>query len=311
MERLIFKYTQGLPGPLLICLAGIHGNEIAGISALQRLEEMLVQETASKPHFVFTGTVIGLVGNVEASESQTRFIESDLNRMFLDESVTRILEANFSDLEAEELELRELLTTIDEFIKETLPTKVVILDLHTTSARGGLFAIPSDQEESIRIAKALHAPVIKGFMSGLKGTTLHYFSNNGYKYDQPVIPLVFEAGQHTNPLSVNRMIAAVVNCLRTIGCVDHDDVVSQHDEILKAYSEHLPALTRLIHRHQIIRADEFVMEPGFENFQKIKKGELLARDKNGNIYSDYNGYILMPLYQRKGEDGFFIIQDDK
>jgi len=44
--------------------------------------------------------------------------------MFLDESVTRILEANFSDLEAEELELRELLTTIDEFIKEMYPFTV-------------------------------------------------------------------------------------------------------------------------------------------------------------------------------------------
>lgn len=310
MERKIFTYSQGIQGPLLICIAAIHGNESAGIIALERLRDMLQHEEKSKPYFVFSGTVAGLIGNVEAAKKQTRFIESDLNRMFTTENVSRIMSTEHAQLKAEEKELRELLETIYKLIEETQPEKIVIMDLHTTSARGGLFAIPSDSAESIRIAKALHAPVIKGFMKGLQGTTLHHFTLQNNRFQQPVIPIVFEAGQHTNPLSVNRMIAAIINCLRTIGCVDPKDVENQHDEILKAFSEHLPKVTKLIHRHKVAKEDEFVMLPGFENFQRISKGELLANDRHGKIFSEYDGYILMPLYQKKGEDGFFIIQDD-
>jgi succinylglutamate desuccinylase len=50
------------------------------------------------------------------------------------------------------------------------------------------------------------------------------------------------------------------------------------------------------------------MLPGFNNFDKIVKGQPLAKDKNGPIYASIDGYILMPLYQKQGEDGFFIIQ---
>ena len=42
---------------------------------------------------------------------------------------------------------------------------------------------------------------------------------------------------------------------------------------------------------------------------KVKKGELIAKDKNGDIFSPANGRILMPLYQKQGEDGFFIIKE--
>ena len=51
------------------------------------------------------------------------------------------------------------------------------------------------------------------------------------------------------------------------------------------------------------------MNPGYSNFQKIKEGEVLAKDKHGEIVSHTDGMILMPLYQKKGEDGFFIIRE--
>jgi succinylglutamate desuccinylase len=69
----------------------------------------------------------------------------------------------------------------------------------------------------------------------------------------------------------------------------------------------LPKLTQFIYKHTLLPNDEFEMLPGFKNFDKIVKGEQLAKDKNGPIYAESDGYILMPLYQKQGEDGFFII----
>jgi succinylglutamate desuccinylase len=47
----------------------------------------------------------------------------------------------------------------------------------------------------------------------------------------------------------------------------------------------------------------------YNNFDPIAKGEVLAYDKNGPIKSPYGGLILMPLYQKQGDDGFFVIQE--
>jgi succinylglutamate desuccinylase len=47
----------------------------------------------------------------------------------------------------------------------------------------------------------------------------------------------------------------------------------------------------------------------YKNFDKISKDELLAFDKYGEIRSKEDGMILMPLYQKQGNDGFFIIKE--
>jgi succinylglutamate desuccinylase len=66
----------------------------------------------------------------------------------------------------------------------------------------------------------------------------------------------------------------------------------------------LPKLTEFAYKHTLKPDDNFEMLPGFNNFDKIVKGQQLANDKNGPIYASIDGYILMPLYQKQGEDGF-------
>ena len=65
----------------------------------------------------------------------------------------------------------------------------------------------------------------------------------------------------------------------------------------------------IIYRHEIKKGDNFKMEPGFKNFQKIKKGQLLATSNGKEIKSEWDAYIFMPLYQSQGNDGFFVIEE--
>ena len=60
--------------------------------------------------------------------------------------------------------------------------------------------------------------------------------------------------------------------------------------------------------HPIGGKDEFVMRPGYKNFQVVKQGEPVADDQKGVIRVRKNGLILMPLYKKKGADGFFLIE---
>ena len=50
------------------------------------------------------------------------------------------------------------------------------------------------------------------------------------------------------------------------------------------------------------------MKPGFVNFEKISKGEIVATNKDGEIRSPKSGYIFMPLYQKLGDEGFFVVK---
>lgn len=306
MERIIGKYTGKTHGPLLVIFGGIHGNEPAGIRALELVFKMLEVEPITNPDFSFKGRIIGLRGNLKALQLNQRFIQVDLNRQWTLENVAKSKSSDIEDLTPELQEMKEILALIDREIKDYQPERMIVLDLHTTTASGGIFTLATDDPESQKIALELHAPVVKGMLKGIRGTTLHYFNSDNF--DVETIGVCFESGQHKEVLSSNRAIAAIINCMRTIGCVREQDVENHHDKLLIEHSKDLPKMTQLVTCHRISDEDDFKMLPDFKNFQIIKEGQHIANDKNGKILSSADGLILMPHYQAQGEDGYFLIQ---
>ncbi|HHH50074.1 MAG TPA: succinylglutamate desuccinylase, partial [Saprospiraceae bacterium] len=264
LNRIIGEYTGEKKGPLLICFGGMHGNELAGVKALELMFKMLEVEPITNPEFSFVGKLIGIRGNLRALKEGKRFIKKDLNRQWTLSNINRINNSKEEDLDAEDLEMKELLQVIHEKIDNYQPEKLVFLDLHTTTAYGGIFSIPSEDPESMKIAVELHAPVIKGLLKGIQGTTLHYFNNQNFS--PQTVAVSFESGQHLEQLSVNRAIAAITNCMRTIGCVKAEHVENQHDSLLIEYSKGLPKIAEIIYCHSIQPEDEFKMAPDYSNF---------------------------------------------
>ena len=306
-ERIIGAFAGPDKGPLLICIGGMHGNELAGVKALEIIFKILEIEPITNPGFTFRGKMIGLRGNLQAMATGSRFVEKDLNRHWTTANVQKIRNTPRDQLFAEDLEMKELLTIIEGEIAAYQPTETIILDLHTTTATGGIFSVVTHEEKSVRIALELHAPVIKGLLEGLDGTLLHFFNSNNFGI--PITGVAFESGQHNDPLSVNRAMAAIINCMRTIGCVEARDVENRHDNLLIEYSRGLPKIADLIEVHSVRPEDNFEMQPGYRNFQPVKKGEWLAQDETGKIRAQDDGLILMPLYQKQGDDGFFLIRE--
>ena len=306
-ERIIMSHEGQEKGPLFFVISGIHGNEKAGIRALNLVSKMLEVEPITNPNFSFHGKLIGITGNLKAVHKNVRYIDKDLNRIWSKENVELIKKKPTSSLVHEEREQLEILDVIEQEVKTYKPTALYILDLHTTSSGGGIFTIPNQESKSLEIAKSLHAPVILGMLAGISGTTLHYFNNN-LQWKLPITSVTFEAGQHDDPISINRCIAAIITFLRSIKCVAQEDVENIHDDILINYARNLPLLSKLIYKHEILLGDNFVMRPGYKNFQSIKKGEVLAHDDSGPILSQQDGLILMPLYQSQGEEGFYVIE---
>lgn len=312
--RIIGHYVGQEPGPLVIAIGGIHGNEPAGVQALERFFELLDEEPQINPGFVFAGEILALRGNLAALGQGLRFIDQDLNRIFNPQRIEKLRtdqQTPFQEDKShhEDRELLALLDAIEIAIEESQSTDITILDIHTTTARGGIFTITADDHASLQIGSELYAPVIKGMLSGVYDTTLHYFRDGRYGPDKKITAITFEAGQHDDPASVDRALAATINLLRALGCVQSADVRTLHDETLRNHAKGLPSITQLAYAHTIVPGDEFHMRPGYVNFQAVKQGEVLAHDKNGPVTAPMDGYILMPLYQNLGEEGFFIVTD--
>jgi succinylglutamate desuccinylase len=303
-HRIIGRFEGKGPGPLLICLGGIHGNEHAGISAIREVVRLLRQEAATNPTFDINGTFLGIQGNMKAIRAGARFITRDLNRMLLREEIDQFRSLDPRQLGADESECLELVDLIESEHKRHGQGMTLLLDLHTTTAFGGVFSISAEDEMSLTLAKGLYVPVILGIANSLKGTTIDYFN----RPDEHFYSIVFEAGQHDDPESVSRTVSAIINCMRSAGQLNASDVDSRHDGLLQRLGEGLPSVTRLVY-HYVIRPDEhFIMRDGYQNFDPIHQGEVLATNEKGPVTSPQDGLILMPKYQPLGNDGFFIVQ---
>jgi len=293
------RYDGQTSGPLVICIGGMHGNEPAGVFAARRVLAELNECKAS-----FQGRLIALVGNRTALARGCRFVAEDFNRMWFAERLATLRSAApQSPFNPEEVQCRELCEAIEMALAQHRGP-VVFLDLHTTSAEGIPFAIVSDTLTNRAFAMSLGAPVILGLEEQLDGTVLNYMNDRGFA------AVGFEGGQNEAPSSVEHNEAALWAILVAAGCVREEAVARAVSVrgLLRQRTAGVSGFLEVRYRHAITPADRFVMEPGFVNFQPVKHGELLARDRNGEIRARENGRILLPLYQNQGSDGFFVVR---
>lgn len=301
-ERIIGRYSGTAKGPLFICLGGVHGNETAGVDAIARFFEDL----AAQPGIPFRGAVLGLKGNLSALEKGARFIERDLNRIMTPEVVEQIEGLPNETLSGELLELKELLDHIRQELEGGRHDSLVLLDLHTTSAGGGVFCIPAQDPGSLALARHFHVPIIKGMSDGLDGTSLSFFPPDYMGI--PCRAVAFEAGQNDDDLSILRAVGVIKSGIMAAGCIPANELPNPEERLLLEYSKGLPPVSKLVWVHHLQPDDGFRMHPGYQNFQLVSKGEHLADDQKGPVLAPADGMILMPLYQPQGSNGFFLVR---
>jgi succinylglutamate desuccinylase len=160
------------------------------------------------------------------------------------------------------------------------------------------------------LASELGVPVIKGMLSDLQGTTLSYFRRGQYDLDRPCRAVTFEAGAHDDPDAIVCALAAAINLLRSVGCVRDEDVSTHYEVTLREAAPSVPTLLELAYVHRLNHEkSSFVMRPGWRNFVPVEGNELVADDARGPIAAPCSGYLLMPLYQEQGKEGFFIVRE--
>lgn len=285
------------PGPKLICIGGLHGNEPAGVRALHRVVRTL--KDIDPP---FRGEMIALAGNVQALSAGRRFLRRDLNRGWTPQGMRRVV-APHEGLDAEDREQAELIIALRQALADDNPDTRVI-DLHTTSAASAPFVTLGDTLRNRRFARDIGLPLVLGIEEQIDGALLEVIMERG------PVTLGIEAGQHDDPVSVDHHERAVWMALVAGGHVSPDDVpgLREKREALRIACRGLPGVFEVRYRKAVVPGDGFVMRPGYANFATIREGEPVARDGAGPVLAPEDGRIFLPLYQEQGDDGFFVVR---
>lgn len=294
-RREIGRLVGAAPGPTLVAVAGVHGNEPAGIEAARRVFARL-----ERGGVAVRGELVVFAGNVGSLRRGVRYESKDLNRQWSEGRVAALRSTGAAALDAEDREQLELLGAI-EAAMERARGAVHLVDLHTSSAAGVPFVLFGDTLAQRRFVGAFPIPVIIGLEEQIDGALSEYWTRRG------CVTFTVEGGQHDDPASVDSLESVLWLALHQAGLLDGDAPSEVHEgrRRLDARRGDLPRVLEVVSRRAITAEDSFQMEPGFRNIARAKGGQLLARDRRGEIVAPHDGVVILPLYQGLGSDGFF------
>jgi succinylglutamate desuccinylase len=273
-ERRIGGLHGPAAGPTLLVVAGIHGNEPAGVTAAERVLARLAPEQDR-----LRGDFVALAGNTRALAEGVRCLERDLNRGWTPDHLAELQEGNGRARAVEDVEQRELFDAVMDAYRAARGD-VHFIDLHSTSAEGIPFVLPAGGERSRRFALRMPLPVAVGLVEKVEGTLVEYMQGLG------CVALALEAGKDGVDNAIEHHEAALWIMLVEIGIVPGLLVpdLDRHREILRRARQGIPHMLDVRVRYAITPEDGFRMLPGFANID----------------------FVIMPLYQEIGNDGFFF-----
>jgi hypothetical protein len=299
LQREIGIKDDGRPGPLVLITAGLHGNEPAGVRAVREVLESLEGTPTG-------GRIVALAGNLAAIQLGLRHQGQDLNRLWKPENLQPLGGRSPEDDRPDERELRALFSTIEAERDgaRAKAQRVVLIDLHSTSVDGGGFSVVPDSIPSRRLARDIGLPVILGLEERIEGPLLTWLVSQG---DTAV---VIEGGQHDAALTQEILRDGLWVALNHLGVLpEHDERVDRARVLMRASCDDVPEVLDLVYAHVIDVDSHFLMDAGWTNFMPVNLDQQLAHEGSTPVPAPIGGFMLMPLYQGLGSEGFFLCRE--
>jgi len=272
-------------GPDVVVLGGLHGNEPEGLAAGEAVVRSIEASGLAPP-----GRIAVLAGNLGALRAGQRYLDRDLNRAWGEGALARVRARRAHERSREDREQLDLIACFEALAGDG-QRGLILLDLHTTSGEAPPFSVLLESPRNARLAAAIGHPMILGFEAQVQSPILSWFDARGWA------AVGVEGGSYGDTSAGANLVEAVWRLLGILGW--------PHEQAEVAASS--GTAYRIAYRHPVVPGSGFRMEPGFESFQAVRAGALLARDCTGAIRAMCDGLIFMPLYQAQGSDGFFLL----
>jgi len=244
----------------LLVTVCIHGNEICGLLAVNEL----LREGFFKKGFENMRVTI-LIGNPRAVMENKRYIDVNLNRMFVPEYYDTTLGTPNTVDPYERSRLEEIISEMDNCD--------AYLDLHSTSSPSGPFAIVPPGEKSETLAKSFPVEfVLHNVIQAIRGTSVDYLKH----LNKPAVCV--ECGQHRSEAAIR--VAKESICTFITGVP----------------TNHVPKKVLYVSRSVILK-EGFQFKKPATAFDYVNANELVASDNEGEIRCPYKqgAFLIMPV----------------
>jgi predicted deacylase len=269
----VWSFTAANPGPHVMLSALMHGNEICGAIALDRMLHAGVRPARGRITFAFC--------NVEAYRSFSR-IDPAVSR-YVDEDMNRVWDRSALDGPRNSRELRRA-----RLLRPLIDTVDYLLDIHSTTNVNPAMMLTGLERKHLDFAKAIGAPVYlvrdAGHESGRRLRDYGRFADP----QSTAVALLVEAGQHWAKATADTASEAAWRFLACSG------VLSERDAAL--WRERPQTAQRVIQvtDRVTIQSDDFHFFDAYEGFEVIERGgTVIARDGSRDIRTPYDHCVLI------------------
>jgi predicted deacylase len=283
----IVSYHALQPGPRLLILGGVHGNEICGPQAISQVLACF----ASGAIKLQKGSVTFVpVCNPRAYAEDKRFIEHNLNRGLGPRKTPKLYEDYLMNL------LCPVLEACD-----------VLLDIHSYAAGGPAFAFrgpDAHKEKEDALAAMLGIDfLVYGWEEAYAGSS-HADKNEAigtteYARQFGAHAVTLECGQHRDPANVAVALRAIEGALAYCGLVEGKPVMPA------AMKKSRIKLTQFKDRE-----GDFLRP--LKHLETVRKGEELARYADGEVLkAPFDARLIMPKADTAmGHEWYYLAVDE-
>ena len=281
-------YAAEQPGPHLLILGAVHGNEKCGTLAINRV----LDEIDSGALQLACGKVTFIpIANPRAYDEDKRFIERNLNRYLVPMEKPDCYEARLGNI------LCPILASCD-----------VLLDIHSYTVGGAPFVfVGADDAKGREFAANLgDLTLLTGWAeayarTGRKKAEADKNESTGtteYARLHGVTSVTIECGQHKDLSAPEVAYNAIRNALRYLE-------LTQEPKSEKRPVSTAPLVTVT---HVFYRDDEGHLARDWKHLQPVVGGEAMAHHADGSpIFAPGDGYIIMPHATAPvGEEWFYF-----
>lgn len=279
-DSIPIRIQSNKKGPKLLLLGTVHGNEVAGTKAIEKIIKSFAEEELA----LIAGELLCLAPvNKLAYEKGLRFIDQDLNRVLQKKEKPETHEACVAN---------KLASVIDECD--------VLFDLHTTLAPGPVSVfIDFPTENNKRFACALGAEYSLFDWPKVYDSNEYKFESydtTRYAFEHGKDGVILECGQHNDPHSVEVARLGIIRALAHYKMITSKEVVQSKPT--QVYMKKLES--------KLSNRDSFVKRWG--HLEYLKAGEVIAIRSNGQeIRTKENSRILFPKHGAQAGDEWFYL----
>lgn len=268
IPEFVWHFKSSTPGPKVVIIGSLHGNERIGAEAIEKLKNDLADCK------LLAGEVFLILGNPFAYEQNVRFLEFDMNRL-LGKDYSDLETADSSTLAIEQKRVLE----IAEIVKDA----DFLLDIHSTIKPSRAFMYCETSLEHLKLANLFSVDYIVSAASDFRPADL-VSSVDNFVDERGGIGLTYEAGWHEDPLKVSEVIKNIKTFLQELDVYDFELAVN---------SAHI-AQQMLIYADVIPQSGSFSFVKDFENFDFVEKGSIIALDGDAEITAKQDSYVVFP-----------------